>query len=73
MGIVNRRNAVLGWATWLMAKRAMKKKAKQALPGTVEGTRRPNKGAILTMLIAIGSALWFWRRSSDDGPQHGDL
>ena len=73
MGIVNRRNAVLGWVTWLTAKRVMKKKAKDALPGTVEGTKRPNKGAIVSLLAAIGGALWFWRRTTgDDDPTLGD-
>jgi hypothetical protein len=67
MGIVNRRNAVLGWLTWLTAKRVLKKKAKDALPGTVEGTKRPNKGAIVSLLAAIGGVLWFWRRQSGDG------
>jgi len=69
MGIVNRRNAVLGWVTWLTAKRVMKKKAKDALPGTVEGTKRPNKGAIATALAAIMGALWFWRKKSSDDEQ----
>ena len=66
MSIVNRRNAVLGWLTWLTAKRVVKKKAKQAVPGTVEGTMRPNKGAIVSLLAVVGGALWFWRRSDDD-------
>ena len=65
MSILNRRNAVLGWLTWLTAKRVLKKKAKEAVPGTVEGTKRPNKGAIVSALAAIGGALWFWRRKSD--------
>ncbi|MBA2462220.1 MAG: hypothetical protein H0V45_10735 [Actinobacteria bacterium] len=69
MGIVNRRNAVLGWITWLTAKRVMKKKAKDAIPGTIEGTKRPNKGAIVSGLAAIGGALWFWRRKSADDEQ----
>jgi hypothetical protein len=68
MSIVNRRNAVLGWVTWLTAKRVLKRKAKEVVPGTIEGTRRPNKGAILSALAAAGGALWFWRRKSgDDG------
>jgi hypothetical protein len=66
MSIVNRRNAVLGWLTWLTAKRVLKKKAKQAVPGTVEGTKRPNKGAIVSLLAVVGGALLFWRRSGDD-------
>ncbi len=66
MSIVNRRNAVIGWLTWLTAKRVLKKKAKDAVPGTVEGTKRPNKGAIVSALAAVGGALWFWRRKSGD-------
>ena len=46
MSIFNRRYAVLGWLTWVGAKTLMKHKAKQAVPGTVEGSKRPNKGAI---------------------------
>jgi uncharacterized membrane protein (UPF0136 family) len=25
-----------------------------------------NKGAIASMLAAVGGALWFWRKKSDD-------
>ena len=44
MSIVNRRNAVLGWLTWLTAKRVLKQKAKAAVPGTVEGDEAPEQG-----------------------------
>jgi hypothetical protein len=73
MSIVNRRNAMLGWVTWLTAKRVLKKKAKEAVPGTVEGTRRPNKGAIVSFLAALGGAFWFWRRSSGDDDSSSEL
>ncbi|HET9506965.1 MAG TPA: hypothetical protein VFO81_03400 [Gaiellaceae bacterium] len=66
MSIVNRRNALIGWLTWLTAKRMVKKKAKDAVPGTVEGTKRPNRGAIISAVVAVGGALWFWRRKSGD-------
>lgn len=66
MSIVNRRNAVMGWLAWLAAKRVVKKKARDAVPGTVEGSKRPNKGAIAAGLAAIGGALWFWRKKSSD-------
>jgi hypothetical protein len=66
MSIFNKRNAVTGWLTWIVAKRVLKKKAKDALPGTVEGSKRPNKGALATLLAATGGALWFWRRKSSD-------
>ena len=66
MSIFNRRNAVVGWLSWLVAKRVLKQKARDAVPGTVEGTKRPNKGAIATALAAFGGLLWFWRRNSSD-------
>lgn len=68
MGIFNRRNAVLGWLSWLVAKRVLRKKAREAVPGPVEGTKRPNKGAIAAALAAVAGVLLFWRRrtSSDD-------
>jgi hypothetical protein len=69
MSIINRRNAMLGWLTWVGAKTVMKHKAKSAVPGTVEGSRRPNKGAIAAGLAAVGGVLWFWRRKSSDDVQ----
>jgi hypothetical protein len=67
MSIFNRRNAAVGWLSWLVAKRVLKRKAREVVPGTVEGTKRPNKGAIATGLAAVGGLLWFWRRKSDAG------
>jgi hypothetical protein len=66
MGIVNRRNAVLGWGVWKITKRVAKRKARSAVPGTVDDTKRPNKPAIVSALAAAGGALWFWRKHSDD-------
>jgi hypothetical protein len=70
MAIFNKRNAVVGWLSWIVAKRVLRKKAKDALPGTVEGSKRPNKGAIATLAAALGGLLWFKRRksSNDDVP-----
>jgi hypothetical protein len=66
MGIVNKRNAVLGWGVWQVGKRVAKRKAKNAVPGRVDDTMRPNKGAIVSALAAAGGALWFWRRRRGD-------
>jgi hypothetical protein len=67
MSIVNRRNAVLGWTVWALVKRALKRKAKAAVPGTVEGTHRPNRSAsVLSALAAVVGALWFWRHRGDE-------
>ena len=68
MSILNRRNAVLGWSVWLVTKKAAKRKVKQAAPGRVDDTKRPNKGAIVSALAAAGGALWFWRRRRDESP-----
>jgi hypothetical protein len=62
MAILNKRNAVLGWSVWQVSKHFAKRKAKQAAPGRVDDTKVPNKGAILSVLAAVGGALWFWRR-----------
>lgn len=68
MAILNKRNAVLGWSVWQVSKLVAKKKARQAAPGRVGNTKRPNKGAIVAALAAVGGAVWFWRRRrGDDG------
>ena len=69
MAIVNKRNAVLGWSVWQIGKRVAKRKAREAVPGRVDDTMRPNKGAIVSALAAVGGAVWFWRRRSggDEG------
>jgi hypothetical protein len=62
MSIVNKRNAVLGWATWKVGKRIAKRKAKTAVP-TVEGGR-PNKPAIAADgAAALAGSLLFWRKA----------
>ena len=66
MGILNKRNAVLGWTVWQVGKRFAKKKARDAVPGRSGDTKRPNKSAIATGLAAVGGALWFWRRRRPD-------
>ena len=71
MGIVNKRNAVLGWLTWNVGKRVAKKKAKAAVPA-VEGGR-PNKPAVglAAGLAALGGALFLWRKKKSDGSDGG--
>jgi hypothetical protein len=68
MGIVNRRNAVLGWAVWNVGKRVAKKKAKGAVPSVDPETKRPNAAAkALAALAAVGGALMFWRKRGGEG------
>jgi LPXTG-motif cell wall-anchored protein len=72
MGIVNKRNALLGWMTWNVGKRVAKRKAKAAVPA-IEG-RRPNKPAVglAAGLAALGGVLFFWRRKKSGGDESGD-
>jgi hypothetical protein len=70
MGIVNRRNALLGWAVWKIVRAQAKQKARQAVPGTVGRSKRPNRGAIVSALAAAGAAVWIWRRHSGDNGPH---
>ena len=76
MSMINRRNAVLGWAVWQIGKQAAKKKARDVAPGRSGHSRRPNLSAIATGLAAVGGAVWFWRRrrtTDDDTPTSDDV
>ena len=68
MGVVNRRNAVLGWTAWKFGKRVLKRKAKAAVPGTRTGSRAPNAPAILAVVAAVVGGLMFWRSRKSDEP-----
>ena len=69
MGILNRRNAVMGWAAWNVGKRVLKRKAKGAVPSVDTDTGKPNKSAIALLIASAVGVATFWRkRSGDDGP-----
>ena len=61
MGIVNRRNAFIGWLVVKLGKRAAKRKAQDAVPNPRTG------GAVAGALAAIGGLLLLKRkkRSTD--------
>jgi ABC-type Co2+ transport system permease subunit len=63
MGIMNRRNAVMGWAVWKVVKRVGKRKAREAVPGTGDHAGL-NKSAIATIAAAVGGVLFFWRKKT---------
>lgn len=56
MGIVNKRNAVVGWVVLKLGKRAARKKAQEAVPSARTG------GALAGALAAIGGALLFFKK-----------
>jgi hypothetical protein len=60
MSIINRRNAVLGWAVWQGSKVAAKRKARQAVEPS--GNRKGKAAAVASGIAATGGALYFWRR-----------
>jgi hypothetical protein len=63
MGVMNKRNALLGWVVWTTTKRMAKQKAKSA--GRSDDSHLPNKRAVAAGIAAVGGALWFLRRRSD--------
>ena len=67
MAIINRRNAVLGWGVWTVAKKFGKRKARAAVAGSRDRAGL-NKSALASLFAAIGGALWFWRKKSDESP-----
>jgi hypothetical protein len=69
VGIINRRNAVVGWLALAVGKRVLKKKAKDAVPAIDTESKKPNKSAIAVAIAGAVGALTFWRkRSGDDTP-----
>jgi hypothetical protein len=66
VSVINRRNAVMGWAVWKVVKRVGKKKARGATP-SVEGGK-PNK-SLIAVVLAAGAGLLAvvrGRRSASD-------
>lgn len=67
MSVINRRNAVIGWAVWKVSKRAMRRKAKAARPSVEDG--RPNKSLVAASAAGAAAtvgAFAVWRK------RHGD-
>jgi hypothetical protein len=71
MSIVNRRNAVLGWAVWKITSNVAKSKAKRAVPTRNGGKGGwAKRGAVvgLGFAAATGAAVVLWRKKSDETP-----
>jgi hypothetical protein len=70
VGILNRRNAVMGWAAWQVGKRVLKRKAKDAVPKVDTETKKPNKSAIALLIASAVGVATFWRKRAgdDDSP-----
>jgi hypothetical protein len=64
MGIVNTRNALVGWLAVKLGKRVLKNKAKGALPGGKDSRRRT---PIVSAVTALAGAAWIFRRRRRGG------
>jgi hypothetical protein len=64
MGIVNRRNALVGWAVLKLGKRAAKQKAKNVVPS--EPPSGKVSAGIAAGVAAFFGVLTFWRRRKSD-------
>jgi hypothetical protein len=60
VSIVNARNAIFGWAVWNIGKRAMKRKAKQKLPG--RGGRGRRVASVASGVAAAVGLAWIARK-----------
>jgi hypothetical protein len=70
MSVINKRNAVVGWAAWQVAKRAAKRKVLRAVPSTNgPGKGRKLVAAVPVAAAAAGGAFVFWRRQHDREPK----
>ncbi len=65
MSVLNKRNALLGWLVWAVAKRTAKKKVSNALPGDGDGGRKRVLVVPAVVAATVGGLL-FWRRRQDD-------
>jgi hypothetical protein len=69
MSVINKRNAVVGWAAWKVAKQAAKRKAARSVASTNgAGKGRKLVAAVPLALAAAGGAVVFWRRQHDKEP-----
>jgi phosphodiesterase/alkaline phosphatase D-like protein len=69
--VFNRRNALLGYATWMGLKVLARQKARQAVPTVDRKTKRPNKSAIalgLASAAAVVGAVVVWKSHSPEEP-----
>ncbi len=74
--MLNRRKAFIGYLVYSAAKpfvrRALRSKAKSAVPGTREGSRAPNAAAIAAAAAAVLAALLLWSRRRSPGAESSE-
>jgi hypothetical protein len=69
MSIINRRNAILGWAVWNGSKRFATFKAKRAAKPSGNGGRSKKKPLLAFSVAGLVGALTFWRKHQRSATQ----
>jgi hypothetical protein len=69
MALMNRRNALLGWAVWQVGKQAAKRKARASLSAGHDDSAKPTKRVIAAGLATLGGVLWFRNRRRADSDE----
>jgi hypothetical protein len=70
VSVLNRRNAIAGWAVWKFAKRALRKKLKRKQPTpppVVQKVRSPK--ALVALLVAAGAGVATFLRLRKGGDE----
>ena len=65
MGVINRRNAIAGWAVWKLGKRILRRKAARAPQQVASVARRPR--ALVAFLVAAGAGVASFLRARKGG------
>jgi hypothetical protein len=66
MSVLNKRNALLGWAVWALTKQVAMRKARAAVPSASGGSKRKRAAAIAGLAI-LGLGAWaLSKRSGED-------
>jgi hypothetical protein len=76
MSIVNRRNAVIGWATWTTVKRVAAMKAKRAAPsrGGDESEDKKKKAVkVIAVVVTAAGAVVFWKKRHRDATDYDSV
>jgi hypothetical protein len=68
VSIVNRRNALLGWAVWTMVRQQAKRRAKRAV--SVEASPGSWRGRLVALAVGVATAIglvFVWRKVRGEG------
>jgi uncharacterized membrane protein len=75
MSIINRRNAVIGWATWTTVKRVAAMKARRAVPSRddEESAGKKKTVKLIAVVVTAAGALVFWKKRHRDATDYDSV